>query len=83
MHILQSRVNLLLGNLDLAIIDSLDDVVRWLAVDGATDRLACTEDLLDTTSEVLGERFVGEFTGNLSVSTLSCTAARSAIKLTS
>ena len=66
MHILQTRANLLLGNLDLSIIDSLDDVVRWLAVDGATDRLACTEDLLDTSSEVLGERFVGEFTGNLS-----------------
>jgi hypothetical protein len=39
--------------------------VRGLAVDGAADRLGGTEDLLDTTGEVLGERLVSHLAGNL------------------
>ena len=62
MHILQP---LLVGNDNLSIVDSLDDVVRGLAVDGAADRLCGTEDLLDAASERLGERLVGEFAGNV------------------
>jgi hypothetical protein len=47
---------LLLGNLDGSIVDTLDDVVGVLAVDGATNRLGRAEDLLDGTGERLGER---------------------------
>lgn len=46
---------LLVGDDDLASVDRLDDVVWGLAVDGASDRLCGTQDLLDAASEVLCE----------------------------
>jgi hypothetical protein len=62
------RHRLLLGNDNLSVIDGLDDIMRRLSVNGASDRLGSSENLLDTTGEVLGERLVGHFTGNLGAS---------------
>ena len=56
---------LLLGNLDRTVIDTLDNVVRVLPVDGASDGLGGSENLLDGTSEVLGERLVLHLSGDL------------------
>lgn len=56
---------LLLGNLDRTVIDTLDNVVRVLPVDGASDRLGGSENLLDGTREVLGERLVLHLSGDL------------------
>ena len=39
------------GDLDVARVDGLDDIVRRAAVDGAADRLASAEDLLDAVGE--------------------------------
>lgn len=62
----QSAIHaLLVGNDDLAVIDSLDDVVGGTAVDGASNGLGGTEDLLDTTGEVLGHGLVGHLAGNV------------------
>ena len=53
----RSRVfRLLVWHLDLACADSVDDIVRGLAVDGAADGLCCAEDLLGTVRERLRER---------------------------
>lgn len=46
------------GDLDISRVDRLDDVVRGLAVDRASDRLGSAEDLLDTVGEVLRERLL-------------------------
>lgn len=56
---------LLVGNDNLAIVDSLDDVVGGAAVDGAADGLGGTKDLLDTTGKVLGHGLVGHLAGNV------------------
>lgn len=40
----------------LTIVDTLDDVVRVLAVDGASNGLGGTEDLLGASGKGLGER---------------------------
>ena len=53
-----TRYVLLLRNLDLALVDPLNHIVRVLLLHGAADALGGTEDLLDDTSEVLGERLV-------------------------
>jgi hypothetical protein len=47
------------GDLNVTRVDSLDNVVRGLTVDGASNRLSGTEDLLDTVGEVLGEGLLG------------------------
>jgi hypothetical protein len=60
-------IRLFLGNLDGSIVDTLDDLVGVLAVNGASDRLGRAEDLLDGTGEGLGERVVGELSGNLRI----------------
>lgn len=57
--------SLLVGNDNLAFLDSNNDVVGVLAVNSATNRVGGTEDFTDTTREVLGERLVGHLTGNL------------------
>lgn len=57
--------SLLVGNDNLAFLDSNNDVVGVLAVNSATNRVGGTEDFTDTTGEVLGERLVGHLTGNL------------------
>lgn len=57
--------SLLVGNDNLALLDSNNDVVGALAVNSATNRVSSTEDFADTTREVLGERLVGHLTGNL------------------
>jgi hypothetical protein len=56
---------LLFGDLDGSIVDALDNVVGVLAVHGASDGLGRAEDLLDGTGKSLGERVVGELSGNL------------------
>lgn len=61
----ERRQRLLFGNLDGSIVDGLDNVVGVLAVYGASDGLGCAEDLLDGTGEGLGERVVGELSGDL------------------
>jgi hypothetical protein len=60
-------IRLFLGNLDGSIVDTLDDLVGVLAVNGASDRLGRAEDLLDGTGEGLGERVVGKLSGNLRI----------------
>lgn len=57
--------NLLLGHLDGSVVDTLDHVVRVLAVNGATDRLGGTKDLLDGTGQGLSERLVGHLSSDL------------------
>lgn len=57
--------SLLVGNDNLAFLDSNNDVVGVLAVNSATNRVGGTEDFTNTTREVLGERLVGHLTGNL------------------
>ena len=47
---------LLLGDLDLAVVDGGKDVARVLAVDGAAHRVGRAEDLLHRSGELLGER---------------------------
>ena len=47
------------GDLDVARVDGLDDIVRRAAVDGAADRLARAEDLLDAVGERRRERLLG------------------------
>lgn len=64
-HTLYCTVALLVGHNDLTGVDGLNDVVRGTAVDGAADGLSGTEDLLNTTSEVLGHGLVGHLAGNL------------------
>lgn len=57
--------SLLVGNDNLALLDSNNDVVGVLAVNSATNRVSGTEDFTDTTRKVLGERLVGHLTGNV------------------
>lgn len=64
-HTLYCTVALLVGHNDLTGVDGLDDVVRGTAVDSAADGLSGTEDLLNTTSKVLGHGLVGHLAGNL------------------
>ena len=51
-------LHLLLWNLDLTLVDAVNDVVWWLSVDCAADRLASSENLLDGTAQLLGQRLV-------------------------
>lgn len=64
-HLHSPSCALLVGNNNLTVIDSLDDQMRVLAVNGASDRLGSAEDLLDAACEVLGEGLVGHLTGDL------------------
>jgi hypothetical protein len=52
----RGQKKLLLRRLDRSVVDTLDDVVGVLTVNGATDRLGSSEDLLGASSEGLGER---------------------------
>lgn len=45
--------NLLKWNINFTLLDSLDQVVWLLSVDGATNRLASTQDLQDGACQVL------------------------------
>lgn len=63
---------LLLGDLDRTIVDALDDIVGVLPVDGASGRLSGSEDLLDGTGQVLGERLVLHLSGDLYAGHGSC-----------
>ena len=56
---------LLLGNLDRTIIDTLDNVVGVLPVNGASNGLGGSEDLLDGTGKVLGKGLVLHLSGDL------------------
>ena len=47
---------LLVGNLNLALVDGVDDVVRGLAVNGAANRLGSAENLLRDTRKLLRQR---------------------------
>jgi hypothetical protein len=60
-----AKHTLLLRNLDRTIIDTLDNVVRVLPVNGASDGLGGSEDLLDGTGEVLGKGLVLHLSGDL------------------
>jgi hypothetical protein len=51
--------------LNLAVVDSLDNGLRGLAVNLAADRVSSSQNLLDTTSQVLGEGLVAHGAGNL------------------
>lgn len=51
--------------LNLAVVDSLDDGLRGLAVDLAADRVSSSQNLLDTTLQLLGEGLVAHGAGNL------------------
>lgn len=51
--------------LNLAVVDSLDNGLRGLAVDLAADRVSSSQNLLDTTLQVLGEGLVAHGAGNL------------------
>ena len=51
----RSYNRLLVWHLNLARADSLDDIVRGLAVNRAADGLRCAEDLLGAVRKVLGE----------------------------
>ena len=44
------------GALNRPVIDTIDDVMRILSVDGAADRLGCAENLLDAAGELAGHR---------------------------
>lgn len=66
---LEKGNGLLLRHLDLALVNSLDDVVRGFTVDGASDGLACTQNFLDASGEVLGEGLVRELSGDLGLAT--------------
>lgn len=57
--------DLLVVDLDLTSVDTLNDGVRVLAVDGAADRLGSAEDLLDGTGKALGERLEAHLAGDL------------------
>ena len=46
-------IQLLIRNLDLARVNSLNDIVWWLAVDGAADRLRSAQNLLATVGQRL------------------------------
>jgi hypothetical protein len=63
-YIFSLGINLLVSNNDLAAVDSLLDITGVLAIDGATNRDAGTENLLDGSGEVLGKRSVAENAGN-------------------
>lgn len=60
-----NQPNLLLRNLNLAVVDSLDDGLRGLAVDLAADRVSSSQNLLDATLQLLGEGLVAHGAGNL------------------
>lgn len=81
-HTLYCTVALLVGHNDLTGVDGLDDVVRGTAVNGAADGLSGTEDLLNTTSKVLGHRLVGHLAGNLQCQFCCVLATESVITLT-
>ena len=59
------RYHLLLGNLDGALVDALNDIVGSLLVDSAADTLAGTENLLGDAGEVLAERLEAHRPRNL------------------
>lgn len=42
----------LVGDLNLPRVDSINDIVGWLAIDGATNRLSSPEHLLDGPGKV-------------------------------
>ena len=50
-------MHLLLGDLNVTRVDTLDDVVGRLAVHSAANALRGAEDLLHATRELLRERF--------------------------
>ena len=60
-----SEFVLLFGDLDLALVDLIDDVVGRLAVDGASDGLSGTEDLLDGTFQLARHRAVTHDAGDV------------------
>lgn len=56
---------LLLRDLDVTLVDSLNDIVRGLLVDSAANALAGTKDLLDGAGEVATERLEAHGPRNL------------------
>ena len=59
------RSNLLLGDVDVAAVNGLNDRLGRLAINLAANTVGGSENLLDGTREVLGERLVSHGAGDL------------------